>query len=283
MASLSFNQVKINMATHHFISGLPRSGSTLLSALLKQNPRFYANMSGPLAGLVGSLLERMSGQNEFSVFIDDQQRETIIRSLMQGYYQGNTEEVIFDTSRGWCKHSTLLKTLHPESKIIACVRDMPWIIDSIERLVDKNVFQPSSIFNYLSGGTVYSRVDGVAGGNGMVGYAFNALKQAYFGEHAPTQLMLLQYETLVSDPERALNELYQFIGEPFFKHDFNNINFDVAEFDKRAGTPGLHTVGTTLKDTKRNTILPPDIFGRFAKDAFWRNPEVVQKYKVKVV
>jgi sulfotransferase len=160
---------------------------------------------------------------------------------------------------------------------------MPWIIDSIERLVDKNVFQPSSIFNYLSGGTVYSRVDGLAGGNGMVGYAFNALKQAYFGEHAPTQLMLLQYETLVSDPERALNELYQFIGEPFFKHDFNNINFDVAEFDKRAGTPGLHTVATTLKDTKRNTILPPDIFGRFAKDAFWRNQEVVQKYKVKVV
>jgi len=271
------------MSTHHFISGLPRSGSTLLSALLSQNPRIHANMSGPLSGLVGSLLERMSGKNEFSVFIDDQQRETIIRSVIEGFYKENKAEVIFDTSRAWCAHSTLINTLYPNAKIIACVRDMPWIIDSIERLVDKNVFQPSSIFNYLVGGTVYSRVDGVAGGNGMVGYAFNALKQAYFGEHAPTQMILIQYETLVSDPEHALKEIYTFIGEPHFKHDFNNIKFDVAEFDQRAGTPGLHTIRPKVQEHKRNTILPPDIFSRFEKDAFWRNQDVVKKYKVKVI
>ena len=44
------------MAAIHFISGLPRSGSTLLAALLRQNPRFQAGMSGPLAGLFGALL-----------------------------------------------------------------------------------------------------------------------------------------------------------------------------------------------------------------------------------
>ena len=31
----------------HLISGLPRSGSTLLAALLRQNPRFEAGISGP--------------------------------------------------------------------------------------------------------------------------------------------------------------------------------------------------------------------------------------------
>jgi len=35
--------------TFHFISGLPRSGSTLLSAILRQNPRFYAGMTSPVA------------------------------------------------------------------------------------------------------------------------------------------------------------------------------------------------------------------------------------------
>jgi sulfotransferase len=33
----------------HFISGRPRSGSTLLSAILSQNPRFNAGVSSPLA------------------------------------------------------------------------------------------------------------------------------------------------------------------------------------------------------------------------------------------
>ena len=55
------------MVAIHFISGLPRSGSTLLAALLRQNPRFEAGMSGPLAGLFGALLGEMSARNEFSV------------------------------------------------------------------------------------------------------------------------------------------------------------------------------------------------------------------------
>ncbi|MEZ2280070.1 MAG: sulfotransferase [Microcoleus sp.] len=34
----------------HFISGLPRSGSTLLAALLRQNPRFHSAMTSPIGG-----------------------------------------------------------------------------------------------------------------------------------------------------------------------------------------------------------------------------------------
>ena len=65
----------------HFISGLPRSGSTLLAALLRQNPRFQAGMSGPLAGMFGALLSEMSARNEFSIFIDDAKRERIRQAL----------------------------------------------------------------------------------------------------------------------------------------------------------------------------------------------------------
>ena len=44
------------MSTIHFISGLPRSGSTLLAGLLRQNPRFAAAMTGPVGGLSTTLL-----------------------------------------------------------------------------------------------------------------------------------------------------------------------------------------------------------------------------------
>ncbi|NBR76993.1 MAG: hypothetical protein EBT73_06670 [Actinobacteria bacterium] len=33
------------MKEFFFISGLPRSGSTLLSGILRQNPEFYADIS----------------------------------------------------------------------------------------------------------------------------------------------------------------------------------------------------------------------------------------------
>lgn len=48
------------MKNYHFISGLPRSGSTLLSALLRQNPAVHAGMSGPVAGLLNNQLNQIS-------------------------------------------------------------------------------------------------------------------------------------------------------------------------------------------------------------------------------
>ena len=143
----------------HFISGLPRSGSTLLAALLRQNPRFEAGMSGPLAGLFGALLGEMSARNEFSVFLDDTKRQRILHGLFDNFYADCTAEVIFDTNRAWCGWMPALARLFPDAKVIACVRELPWVVDSIERLIQRNVFSPSSIFNYSSGGTVYTRAN----------------------------------------------------------------------------------------------------------------------------
>ena len=258
----------------HFISGLPRSGSTLLSAILSQNPRFHAGMSSPVAGMFTTMLGELSERNEFSVFINDAQRQRVLHGLFANYYDGEVDtEVVFDTSRAWCTRLPALKTLFPDARVIACVRDTAWIVDSIERLIRNNTFQPSSIFNYQPGGTVYSRVEGLVNGDGMVGYAYNALKEAYFGEDS-SNLMLLQYDTLANDPARALAAVYDFIGEPLYAHDFERVSFDDKGFDKRAGTPGLHHVRPHVGATARQSILPPDLFRRFENDPFWRDPQL---------
>jgi sulfotransferase len=256
----------------HFISGLPRSGSTLLAALLRQNPRFHAGMSSPLAGLFSTLLGEMSARNEFSVFIDDTTRQCLLRGLFQNFYADASTEVVFDTNRAWCTRLPVLNQLFPDSRVIACVRELPWIVDSIERLARNNAFQPSSIFNYNPNGTVYTRANGIAGSEGMLGYAYDALKEAFYGEHSD-RLLLVQYETLTGDPTRALAAIYAFLNEPFFQHDIEHVNFDAEAFDIKAGTPGLHTVRPTVKAQLRPTVLPPDLFRRFENDAFWRDPK----------
>lgn len=228
-------------------------------------------MSGPLAGLYSDLLTKMGGSNEFSVFTSDAQRQRILRGLFDNFYADNPAEVIFDTNRAWCARMPSLAQLFPDSCVIACVRHLPWIIDSVERLVRRNVFSPSSIFNYTLGGTVYTRANGLAGPDGLVGYPFDALKEAFYGEHA-ARLILVQYETLVSDPAKTLDAIYAFIGEPRFQHDFEHVAFDADEFDRRAGTPGLHKVRPKVESQPRPTVLPPDLFHRFENDAFWRSP-----------
>jgi sulfotransferase len=57
-----------------FISGLPRSGSTLLPAIPRQNPSLRAGMSSPLNEIILGLLRIMSGANEFACVMSDRQR-----------------------------------------------------------------------------------------------------------------------------------------------------------------------------------------------------------------
>ena len=227
-------------------------------------------MSSPLASLFGALLGEMSARSEFSVFIDDDQRKRILRGLFDQFYADAPVDVVFDTSRAWCTRLPALVELFPRAKVIACVRDVPWIVDSIERLIRKNAFQPSSIFNYATGGTVYTRANGIAGADGMLGYAYDALKEAYFGEHTD-RLLLVQYETLTRDPAKALEAIYHFIGEPVFQHDPAHVEYDASDFDTKAGTPGLHAIRPRVHVNERTTVLPPELFARFANDAFWRD------------
>ncbi|HUA54271.1 MAG TPA: sulfotransferase [Candidatus Sulfotelmatobacter sp.] len=259
----------------HFIAGLPRAGSTLLAALLRQNPHFHAGMTSPVGSLYVALLAEMSGRNEFSVFIDERQRHALLAGLFDAYYQDiHPTKLVFDTNRIWCTKVAGLVQLFPRARIICCVRQVSWIIDSIERLVQRNPFEPSKIFGFDAGGTVYGRADGAANATGFVGYAYNALKEAFFGQHAQ-RLILVQYDSLTKQPAATLRALYVALGEPAFEHDFDNVVYDeAAEFDARLATPGLHTVGRRVRPNERPTILPPDVFRRFERDDFWCDPEL---------
>lgn len=65
-------------------------------------------------------------------------------------------------------------------------------------------------------------------------------------------------------------------------HDFDNVEYSADEFDTRMGTPDLHTVRRKVEWVERRSVLPPDLFARFANDAFWLNP-LAQGHKVKTV
>ena len=81
---------------------LPRSGSTLLAAILRQNPQFYAGMSSPVASLFMALQSAMSRRNEAALFIDEDQKRELLKGTFENYYHAiQRNKVIFDTNRAW--------------------------------------------------------------------------------------------------------------------------------------------------------------------------------------
>ena len=191
----------------HFIAGLPRSGSTLLAGILKQNTRFHAGMTSPVGAMYMALEGAMSRRNEAAVFIEDEQRRDVLKGLFSNYYAGiHKDRLVFDTNRAWCTKLPALTQLFPKARVICCVRDVSWIMDSIERLVRKNAFELSGMFGFEPGNTVFNRINRIASGDGMVGYALDALKEAFFSEQA-AKLILVEYQALTRADESTLTHL----------------------------------------------------------------------------
>ena len=259
---------------HHFISGLPRSGSTLLAALLRQNPRFHAGMSSPVATLFANMLQQFAAGTEFGSVITQEQRRRLVRGLFDSYYADQAgKDVVFDTNRLWCARMPALMDQFPGAKVIACVRNVAWVMDSLERRYRANPYELTRLFNdEAERATVFSRVETLAQRNRLVGFPWSALKEAFYGEHA-SSLLIVEYDLLAQAPQKVMPLIYQFIGEEPFEHDYARVQFDAPEFDAPLGVHGLHKVRPEVRLEPRTTILPPDLFEQYAALSFWKEPK----------
>jgi sulfotransferase len=108
----------------HFISGLPRSGSTLLAAILRQNPRFHAGMTSPVGSLFLGMLNQFSAGSEIAPLVSLEQRRRLLRGVFDGYYAEQAgKAVIFDTNRLWCARLPALLDLFRKYEELAFWHD----------------------------------------------------------------------------------------------------------------------------------------------------------------
>jgi len=113
----------------------------------------------------------------------------------------------------------------------------------------------------------------------VVGFAWSALKEAHYGEQSEA-LLLVEYDLLTQRPEECLTLIYQWLGEPWYDHDFDNVEYDEPEFDRQLGAPGLHAVKRKVRHEPRPTVLPPDLFEKFAPLSFWRDQKGSSAYRI---
>jgi sulfotransferase len=264
----------------HFISGLPRAGSTLTAAILRQNPRFHAGMSSPVASLFDHVIAQVSAGTELSSMVSEAQRARILRGLFDSYYADFGQPVIFDTNRAWSAQLPALMRLFPDAKVICCVRDVAWVMDSLERQFRNNAFEHTRLFNNAAErATVYTRVEALAHANRLVGFAWHALREACYSEFAE-RVLVLEYDLLAGRPAEVFKLVYQFLGEDAFAHDFAKVEYDAPVFDAQLGLDGLHRVQPEVKARPRQTILPPDLFQRYAQLSFWRDLKDSKAFRI---
>ena len=253
---------------YHFISGLPRSGTTLLSSILNQNPKFYSEISGPLARFIRSIVIESDSQSGYKTICPVERRVKIMRGIFDSYYDG-CGEVCFNTNRGWTGITPLLHELYPSSKIIICVRDIPWILDSFEQLLAKNPFVQTGLFSNAESTSIYTRCRTLLMEDRTVGFAYNCLKQGIFGNER-SNLCVVEYNALSKNPKQTMQQIYTFIGEPYYDHNFNDVEYSNDEFDNDLNIKGLHYVRKRVQFIPRRSILPSDLWNDYQNLSFWK-------------
>ncbi|GBQ22716.1 sulfotransferase family protein [Gluconacetobacter sacchari] len=264
----------------HFMSGLPRSGSTLLAAILQQNPAVrHAGIITPVANMMIKLTSVMV-EGEFATEFEAETRQRLLRGILTGYYDdgsrsgSTTGDIVIDNNRLWCTRLALLDHLFPASRVICCVRDPVWIIDSFERIMQKDPLLGSRIVPIEQRGTLHDRVNALTSQGGPFGFCWHAFNEAFYSALAH-KLIVVEYDRLVTAPRDTLQRLSDLLSLPRWDYDFNDIRFEQpVRFDQALGTPGLHAVRPRVSMAPRRPVLPPDIVSRLAGGSFWRNPDM---------
>jgi sulfotransferase len=217
----------------------------------------------------------MGPNNEAETFITDGARERVLRGVVENYYADDYHNVIFDNNRRWTANIGMVDRLFPQSKIVCCLRNPAAIVDSFERLFQKNPLDLSIIYGGTANLTVYERVGKLMEPTAVVGFALNAFRTAFFGPYHD-KLICVSYDDLCRFPAAIMNELTKALDLPPHNYQFDAIEQvpGTGQFDKEVATPGLHTLKPKVVYEQRTSVLPPDIWNALPPP-FWQVKEPV--------
>jgi len=113
------------------------------------------------------------------------------------------------------------------------------------------------------------------------GYVLHPLlqvKQAMCSNEAANHLLFVEYEAIVKSPESTMEKIYNFIGETFYNHNFNQLDYRHEQYDSDVRMEGLHTVRSAISKISEPSLLPPDLYHGYSQASSWNNE--MKNYKL---
>jgi len=272
------------MKTFHFLSGLPRSGSTLLTALLNQNPQIHASTNSPLLDTIHYTEEYLLYNSEqYKAHPKPEAAHRVLSSIPHNYYFDTSEPIIIDKSRGWVNQIQHIKDyITPEPKIICPVRNIQDIMVSFLSLIERSKtisFVDRALVERNLELTNDNRCDFLMSPSGIIGQSYHALTEAFRKSHQ-RYLLFVEYEDLISNPQRELNRIHSFLRIPEYSYDFSNVKPKFDENDVVYGLENMHTVRNKVEKIHRDNskYLSKYIMDKYKEMEFWR--QLTPKYSV---
>lgn len=237
---------------YHFLSGLPRTGSTLFSAILAQNPEVHAEGNSALCQLMWdtqqscrtTAYQQLAANDKFDVV-----QSTLCSELPDAYYKSVKNKIVFDKCRSWTLPDNMdmvRSYISKNPKVVVLVRPIEEILTSFINLEINN------------GRTVDCPEIMLKEWSEPIMRSYNGVMAAK--ETGSDEFIFVDYDAMLVDPQKTMDRIYDFIDSPRFKHTFTGIEQQKPENDDIYGLKGMHDIRPYISKQKNNIQLSKDVF-----------------------
>jgi sulfotransferase len=218
------------------LSGLPRTGSTLLSAILSQNPEIHAEGNSAVCQLMWDMQQscEITAAQQLQANNRQADQDALVAAIPAIYYRSVKAQHIVDKCRSWTlpdNMAMMRRYITDDPKVIVMTRPLDEIVASFVRLRKANGWEDPEA--------------------GLLDPMSEPIMRSQFGvDHARAtntgEFLFIQYADLVSDPQAVIDKIYSFCEWELFTHDFENVTNKHPEDDSVYGLLGMHDVRPTV-------------------------------------
>ena len=235
------------------LSGLPRTGSTLLSAILSQNPEIHAEGNSAVCQLMwdmqcsiyGTANQQLIASNRLDTGIE------LIKNIPNIYYKDITASTVIDKCRSWTlpdNMAMLNRYFEHKPKVIVLERPLIEIVRSFVALRQANNYQGNPEKGLLD---TWSE---------PIMRSYEGVKWAKANNNG--EFLFVQYDNLLHDIKDVIEKIYKFCELESFEHDFNNIVNKHPENDEVYGMLGQHDIRPTINKRDLDVKLSKEIIAK---------------------
>lgn len=208
---------------YHFMAGLPRSGSTLISSILNQNPYVHSEGMSPLSDLIMNAYRTVTS-NYFKEECDRTyrglyQRQELLAGMFDTFYNNAPSQVtdVIDKNRTWMLQDrwAAIQWVFGEPKIIFPVRDIEQVAKSYIRI-------------HLDNGYSLEESEAIVFGKG---YPLAAPVASVALGKARGVGLFVHYDDLIANPKEQMDRITTYLKLPEWDYQFYDIENSLPEAD----------------------------------------------------
>lgn len=235
------------------LSGLPRSGSTLLSAILSQNPNIHAEGNSAVCQLMWDMQQSCLGNSneQLKATHREQTAFDLISSIPKTYYKDINAKVIIDKCRSWTlpdNMQMLYSYFEHKPKVIVLERPIIDIVKSFVALRIANNWEGNPEDGLLD---TWSE---------PIMRSYEGVKWAKANNNG--EFLFIQYDDLINNTQDTIDKIYSFCELELYKHDFSSIINKHPEDDTVYNMIGQHDVRPIISKRELNVKLSQSIIDK---------------------